>query len=100
MGVLTGTVYQRVDSYQKQLISVPGLFTALSIWILTFIVESMLNVRPEAVIIAPGLLLGLYFMFAIKVASQWQKAVVLRFGRFIGMRGPGMFFIVPVVDSV
>ena len=43
---------------------------------------------------------GLYFLFAIKVAEQWQKAAVLRLGRYVGLRGPGMFFIIPVVDSI
>ena len=43
---------------------------------------------------------GFYFLFAIKVAAQWQKAAVLRFGKYIGLRGPGLFFIIPVVDSV
>jgi len=47
-----------------------------------------------------GVLIGLYFLFAIKVAAQWQKAAVLRFGRYVGLRGPGLFVIVPVIDSV
>ncbi len=47
-----------------------------------------------------ALLVGVYFLFAIQVAKQWEKAAVLRFGRYRGMRGPGMFLIVPVVDTV
>jgi regulator of protease activity HflC (stomatin/prohibitin superfamily) len=47
-----------------------------------------------------GALAGLYLLFAIRVAKQWQKGVVLRFGRYVGLRGPGLFAIVPVVDSV
>ena len=43
---------------------------------------------------------GLYVLFALKVADQWEKAVILRFGRFIGLRGPGMFWVVPVVDRI
>jgi regulator of protease activity HflC (stomatin/prohibitin superfamily) len=50
--------------------------------------------------IAAGALLGLYFLFAIRVANQWEKVAVLRFGRFVGLRGPGLFFIVPIVDSL
>lgn len=46
------------------------------------------------------LLIGLFFLFAIQVARQWEKAVVLRFGRFVGLRGPGLFFILPLVDQV
>jgi len=47
-----------------------------------------------------GTLVGLYFLFAIQIATQWEKVAVLRFGRYIGLRGPGMFFIIPVVDSL
>jgi len=47
-----------------------------------------------------GLAVGTYFAFAIKVADQWEKAVVLRLGRYRGLRGPGPFVIIPVVDAV
>jgi regulator of protease activity HflC (stomatin/prohibitin superfamily) len=45
-------------------------------------------------------LLGLLLMQAPQVAQQWERAVVLRLGRFAGLRGPGLFFIVPMVDRV
>lgn len=45
-------------------------------------------------------LVGTYILFAIKVASQWEKAVVLRLGKFHGLRGPGIFWIIPIVDAV
>jgi len=54
--------------------------------------------QPVPMIVAA--VIGLYFLFAIKVAEQWQKAAVLRLGRYIGLRGPGMFMIVPVVDQI
>lgn len=41
-----------------------------------------------------------YILFALKVASQWEKAVVLRLGKFHGLRGPGLFWIVPIVDTI
>ncbi len=47
-----------------------------------------------------GILAGMYFLFAIKVAKQWEKAVLLRLGRYKGLRGPGLFMIVPVIDSI
>src|SRR5690349_19044713 len=47
-----------------------------------------------------GTLLALIALFAIKVANQWERAVVLRFGKFRGLRGPGLFFILPIVDQV
>lgn len=45
-------------------------------------------------------LLGVYFLYALKVASQWEKAVVLRLGKFHGLRGPGVFWIIPIIDSI
>jgi regulator of protease activity HflC (stomatin/prohibitin superfamily) len=45
-----------------------------------------------------GALAGSYFLFAIKVVDQWEKVALLRFGRYRGLRGPGVFLIVPVVD--
>lgn len=45
-------------------------------------------------------LVGTYILFALKVASQWDKAVVLRLGKFHGLRGPGLFWIIPIVDSI
>jgi Membrane protease subunits, stomatin/prohibitin homologs len=47
-----------------------------------------------------GALLGLVLMQSPKVAKQWEKAVVLRLGRFVGLRGPGLFWIVPFIDDV
>ena len=45
-------------------------------------------------------LVGLVLMQSPRVAQQWERAVVLRLGRFAGLRGPGLFWIVPFVDSV
>jgi regulator of protease activity HflC (stomatin/prohibitin superfamily) len=46
------------------------------------------------------LALGLVLMQAPRVAQQWERAVVLRLGRFVGLRGPGLFWVVPFVDRV
>jgi len=51
-------------------------------------------------IVVPLILLGTYFLFAIKMANQWEKAVVLRMGKIHGLKGPGIFWIIPVIDSV
>ncbi len=47
-----------------------------------------------------GALIGFYFLLAVKVADQWEKAAVLRLGRYKGLRGPGLFFIIPVIDKI
>jgi regulator of protease activity HflC (stomatin/prohibitin superfamily) len=43
---------------------------------------------------------GVIGMQSPKVAQQWERAVVLRLGRFVGLRGPGLFWIMPFIDSV
>jgi regulator of protease activity HflC (stomatin/prohibitin superfamily) len=45
-----------------------------------------------------GILIGLYLLHAIKIVQQWEKVALLRMGRYVGLRGPGMFFIVPVLE--
>jgi regulator of protease activity HflC (stomatin/prohibitin superfamily) len=42
---------------------------------------------------------GVYVLLAFKVAEQWEKAIVLRLGRFMGLKGPGPFWIIPIVDT-
>jgi regulator of protease activity HflC (stomatin/prohibitin superfamily) len=46
------------------------------------------------------IVLAILALFGIKVANQWEKAVVLRFGKFQGLRGPGLFFVIPIVDEI
>ncbi len=46
------------------------------------------------------ILIGVLLMPSPQIARQWERAVVLRFGRFVGLRGPGLFWIVPFVDRV
>ena len=46
------------------------------------------------------MLLGVYILFALKIANQWEKGVVLRLGKLHGIRGPGLFWIVPLIDTV
>ena len=47
-----------------------------------------------------GALLGVFFFSSLQVASQWEKAVVLRAGRFDSLKGPGPFMIVPILDTI
>ena len=46
-----------------------------------------------------GAVVGAYFLLSIKVAAQWEKVALLRLGRYVGLRGPGLFFIIPIVDQ-
>jgi SPFH domain / Band 7 family len=53
-----------------------------------------------ALVIVVGGLIAFYVLFAIKIADQWEKAVLLRFGKFTGLKGPGRFWIIPIVDAI
>lgn len=50
--------------------------------------------------IAIGVFLAILVGYGLKVANQWEKAVILRLGKFSHLAGPGLFFIIPIVDSV
>src|SRR5262245_19532770 len=75
-------------------VSVAALLAALAIGcVLSLALGNPLPVIAFAVI-------GLLLAPAPKIAQQWERAVVLRFGRYVGLRGPGLFWIVPFVDRV
>src|SRR5215510_4142103 len=59
----------------------------------------MIAVRSWMPLVA-GFLIGIYLLFSIKLADQWQKVAVLRLGRYIGLRGPGLFHVIPIVDRL
>ena len=54
--------------------------------------------RPAPIIV--GVLLGIYLFLAIKVVRPWEKVALLRLGRYVGLRGPGIFHIVPIVETL
>ena len=62
------------------------------------ILSTLITFNPAGVIV--GVLLGLLLAQSPKIARQWERAVVLRLGKFVGLRGPGLFWIIPFVDSV
>jgi len=72
--------------------------TALVLFLLLGAAAAALVRNPIPVVI--GLLAGLLAMQSPKIAQQWERAVVLRLGRFAGLQGPGLFWIVPFVDKV
>jgi regulator of protease activity HflC (stomatin/prohibitin superfamily) len=60
------------------------------------------NVNSLVILVVTAILVlfAFYPLAAIRVANQWEKAVILRFGKFQGLRGPGLFWIVPVRDTI
>lgn len=87
--------------------SVPGL--AILIFVVLMVVSAVVAVvmamadahltwiLAEVVVLN---LIGLYILLAFRVANQWEKAIVLRLGNFVGLRGPGPFWIIPIVDTI
>jgi regulator of protease activity HflC (stomatin/prohibitin superfamily) len=58
-------------------------------------VQTGTAIAPTIIVLA-----GLTLMQSPRVAQQWERGVVLRLGRYVGLRGPGLFWVVPFVDSV
>ena len=62
-----------------------------------FIVSALIK---NGVPLIVGGLIGVYLLFAIKVVQQWEKVALLRLGRYVGLRGPGWFHVVPVFETI
>ena len=71
------------------------LFGPCLIWQLQF-----KSADPDPWIVVPWGLLAAYLSQAVRIAKQWEKAVILRLGKFRTLRGPGLFFIVPILDRI
>ncbi|KRB44697.1 MAG: slipin family protein [Pseudomonadota bacterium] len=76
------------------------LLTSAVGWLLAYL--TYLGAGPTPALWVAGLFLALALLVgaAVKVARQWERAVVLRLGRFQTLRGPGLFFIVPLIDTI
>ena len=85
-----------MPSYFSVAVFVVFLIVTLALAALLALVSQALGVIVGAV----GATLSALVANAIKVANQWERAIVLRLGRFQGTRGPGLFFIVPIIDRV
>jgi regulator of protease activity HflC (stomatin/prohibitin superfamily) len=72
---------------------------ALAILLISIAVALLVGQGDPRVYVAI-LLAGLLLMQAPKVAEQWERAVVLRLGKFVGLKGPGLFWVVPFIDRV
>jgi regulator of protease activity HflC (stomatin/prohibitin superfamily) len=72
--------------------------TAFLICLVGGFISAALMSHPAPLII--GILLGLYLLFAIKIVRQWEKVALLRLGHYVGLRGPGIFFIIPILETL
>lgn len=74
--------------------------TLLALSLAVALALGQVNERLGVTVGAAGTVLSALFASAIKVANQWERAIVLRLGQFRGTRGPGLFVIIPVMDRV
>jgi regulator of protease activity HflC (stomatin/prohibitin superfamily) len=76
-------------------ISISVLLILIGVSVVLFVLQ-IVNIP----ILALLLLFSGLFAFSIRIADQWERAVVLRMGKYKGLKGPGLFMIIPVLDSV
>lgn len=75
-------------------------FTVL-LFVLMLAAGGALSVRFENPTVGAAIaLFAILFFLAVRVARQWQKAVILRMGKFHDLRGPGLFGVIPFVDTI
>jgi regulator of protease activity HflC (stomatin/prohibitin superfamily) len=60
----------------------------------------LFEITHSPLLVDAGIAVGVYFLFAIKIVDQWQKVAVLRFGRYRGLREPGIVFIIPIAERL
>jgi regulator of protease activity HflC (stomatin/prohibitin superfamily) len=82
-------------------------FSVLIFFVILAIGMALAYARYEAQAVSGAIWSGVIFFLialivssAIKIANQWEKAVVLRLGDFHSLRGPGLFFIIPIIDTI
>jgi regulator of protease activity HflC (stomatin/prohibitin superfamily) len=71
-------------------------FLAIACVVAGAVLGAMGHVIPGAVMLVVAIVIA----FALKMANTWQKFVILRAGKLRGVKGPGLFLIIPVIDSV
>jgi len=95
--------YQESQVIPELHINLVALLAALSILLLGFIVNRFVQndwftFNLPTVLIT--IFLGVFTLFGLKIAKEWERVLVLRLGKFSRLRGPGMFFIIPLIDSI
>jgi regulator of protease activity HflC (stomatin/prohibitin superfamily) len=63
-------------------------------------VYSATNITETAIIAGSAFIIALIISSAIKIADPWDRAVILRLGQFKSLKGPGLFFIIPIIDNI
>lgn len=73
-------------------------FALLVLFVGAGVFEAVVQRSPAAGVVLA--IIGIIIASSLKMAQQWEKAVILRAGRLQGIKGPGLFFIIPILDSI
>lgn len=76
-----------------------AVFLVASVWGAIVMSENGVNDGVIGGYVTVVMLIGIYLLFALKVASQWEKVIVLRLGKFKKLAGPGPFWIIPIIET-
>jgi regulator of protease activity HflC (stomatin/prohibitin superfamily) len=83
--------------------NLPAFLAAILVLAAGFVVNYLVVGKwdePNPLVAGVTLFLAVYTLFSLKIANQWDRAVILRLGRFHRLKGPGLFFIVPIIESI
>jgi len=106
---MTANIFQtnRKQLTNKLIIRINGV--AIFVALLVFLISTLGTIYLSGTEISSNwvgiyflitMLIGFYILFALKIANQWEKGVVLRLGKFRQLYGPGMFWVIPIIDQV
>lgn len=88
----------------KTIKTTKSIFNPVSITVLIILTVVSMGLFVLELIGIPALiallLFSLFLACSINIADQWEKAVVLRMGKYKGLKGPGLFFIIPIIDRI
>jgi regulator of protease activity HflC (stomatin/prohibitin superfamily) len=99
---LTTTYEESLSKFQLP-VNVVSVLAAFIILVAGFLVNRLVEnnwLTFNIPVLVVTILLALYVLVALKIANQWERAVVLQLGKFSSLKGPGIFFIIPIIESV
>ena len=95
---------RRKDDNPGRINGIAGtLFFILLMIDIALMTYQIINSVPWIIVVVSDILIflaAMYILLGLKIANQWEKAVVLRLGKFQNLRGPGLFWIIPIIDTI
>jgi len=83
--------------------NLPAVLAAVLVLLAGFVVNRLLTNEWSTIsppVAGVTIFLAVYTLFAVRVANQWDRAVILRLGKFHRLKGPGLFFVIPIIERV